>query len=364
MARGPDRHLNILFTGVGRRVELMRAFRRAYTQLGVRGQIIGVDVDALAPALRVVDLPLLVPSVGSADYVPHLVDLCRSAGVDLIFPLTDRDIPLLSHHRDIFAATGARVVLPPDTVIRTADDKWQTTQFFGSIGIRTPETWLPDDVDSAALPLPLFIKPRCGSAAKHAYPVNTVRELEFYLEHVPHPMIQQFLSGPEITSDVICSSDGALLGFASRRRLEVRNGEVAKAVTVFDPQIMEACRRIAQALPAQAPITVQCIVQEGVPYFTEINARMGGGLPLAIAAGVDAPLLLLASATDCQISMPPLGSYSTELYFSRFDDSFVLTEGDRLRVQRYAMTGVTSPPRWNLSGVAAGTGSEQKPLVQ
>jgi carbamoyl-phosphate synthase large subunit len=118
----------------------------------------------------------------------------------------------------------------------------------------------------------------------------------------------------------------------SRERIEVRVGEVAKGVTIRDQRILDACVRIAAALPASGPITVQCFLHDGVPHFTEINARLGGGIPLGIAAGVDAPRLLLAAVAGLPVARPRLGDYRTDLYMTRFDESFMLTAGQRARV--------------------------------
>ena len=62
----------------------------------------------------------------------------------------------------------------------------------------------------------------------------------------------------------------------------------------------------------------------GTPYFTEVNARFGGGAPLGIAAGVNAPLVLLARQAGVPITIPPLGAYENGLIMTRFDDSFFL----------------------------------------
>jgi hypothetical protein len=74
------------------------------------------------------------------------------------------------------------------------------------------------------------------------------------------------------------------------------------------------------------------IIRDDVPHFTEINARFGGGVPLGIAAGVDAPTLLLAHTFGLPFSGDPIGEYTTGLYLSRFDDSFFLTEEQREQV--------------------------------
>jgi carbamoyl-phosphate synthase large subunit len=120
-----------------------------------------------------------------------------------------------------------------------------------------------------------------------------------------------------------------------RRRIEVRSGEVSKGVTIFDSAIVRACLRIAEMLPAIGPITVQCILKDGTPHFTEINARMGGGSPLAIAAGANFPRWYLARAAGMNVEIPPLGTYKTGLCLTRYDQSFFLTEHDNERIKRH-----------------------------
>jgi carbamoyl-phosphate synthase large subunit len=321
--------VNVLFPTVGRRVELVRCFQRAYHALGLEGHVIGLDMDPLAPALQVVDRPYVVPRMSSPDYFPTLLELCRRESADLILPLIDADIEMLDRHRDELAATGARVAVAPPAAIALTRDKWRTTEFFRRLGLATPASWLPADIRPDIMPYPLFIKPRGGNGGKDAYRVNDARELAFFLRYVAEPIVQECLSGPEITTDVVCDLEGAVLGVVSRRRIEVRLGEVAKGVTMLDWRILNACVRIAHALPAAGPITVQCFLHEDVPHFTEINARVGGGLPLGIAAGVDAPRLLLATTAGLPTMPPRLGDYRTDLYMTRFDDSFMLTAGQR-----------------------------------
>ena len=323
---GSSHPVNILFTSAGRRVELLRAFRQAYAALGVTGQLIVTDIDPLAPALHVADRFYMTPRFRSVDYIPALLDICRREAITLVFPLIDPDIPLLAAHKEIFASLGTQVVVVDEAAAAVTGDKWQTTRFFRELGLATAQSWLPEEINPATTAYPLFIKPRQGSAAKHTFKVNNRRELEFFLTYVPEPIIQECLPGPEITSDVVCDLQGNLLAVVSRQRIEVRWGEVAKGVTVRDPVIEAACVRIAEALPAVGPITVQCMMKEGVPHFTEINARLGGGVPLGIAAGVETPRWLLAQAAGLEAAVPPLGSYQTGLYLTRFDDSFFMAQ--------------------------------------
>jgi carbamoyl-phosphate synthase large subunit len=321
--------INVLFTSVGRRVELVRAFREAFQGLHLDGKIIALDIDPLAPALQLVDSAHIVPHMHSPAYLPALTEICRREHVKLVFPLIDPDIPVLAEHREVVEATGAQLAVIPMAAVGITGDKWITTEFFRRLGLRTPQSWLPGQHNVKQSEYPLFIKPRNGSAAKHAFKVRNERELAFFSEYVRDPIIQECLPGPEITNDVVCDVDGSVLGVVSRQRIEVRTGEVAKGVTLYDRTITEACVKIAKALPAVGPITVQCMMKDGVPHFTEINARFGGGLPLAIAAGLNAPRLLLARAAGLPVDVPPIGCYQVGLYMTRYDESFLMTEQDR-----------------------------------
>lgn len=317
---------SILVTSVGRRVELVHAFRRAFLRLGLEGSIIGTDIEPLAPGLQEVDQPYIVPRISDPAYIPTLIEICRREAVDVIFPLIDPDIPILAASRSTFEEVGTHVAVVAPEVASLTADKWLTTAFFQSLQLPVPNSWLPDTIPLTQLQYPVFIKPRQGSAAKFTFKVENPTQLAFFMDYVPNPIIQEYLPGPEITNDVICNLDGDVLGVVSRRRIEVRWGEVAKGVTMYDPRITEACLQIANSLSPTGPITVQCILKDDVPHFTEINARIGGGAPLAIAAGADFPSWLLSQIYNVPLEIPPIGSYQTGLYLSRHDKSHYIKE--------------------------------------
>jgi carbamoyl-phosphate synthase large subunit len=317
--------LNILFTSAGRRVELIRAFRRAYQDLDLRGEIVTTDIDPLAAAPRLADHSVLVPRVTDPGYVAAVADICRTHRIHTVFPLIDPDIDVLAPAAATFRAMGTHIATVAAEHVDTISDKWKTTDLFKSLGLPTPQSWLPGDPDIESAGYPLFIKPRRGSASAHTYVVRTPDELTFFERYVPDAIVQEWLPGAEITTDVICDGGGAVLGVISRRRIEVRWGEVSKGVTCSIPEVASACQRIARALDARGPITVQGIVKDRVVHFTEINARLGGGSPLAIAAGADFPRWLLARAAGIAIEVPAIGTYRTDVFLTRFDESLFLS---------------------------------------
>ena len=325
--------INTLFTSVGRRVELMNAWRKAYSELGLEGHIVATDIDPLAPALGVVDRYYIVPKTNSPGFINSLEEICKQEQVHLIFPLIDPDIPVLAEDIERLESHGAKLIVSPKESVHTTRDKWLTSAFFNDIGVKSPASWIPETFDTTDLEFPVFIKPRHGSGAKETHKINTVGELEFFLEKIDNPIIQEFLPGPEVTNDVICDFSGNIMAVVSRQRIEVRWGEVAKGKTIYNPEITENCIKIAKELKTIGPIIIQCIFKDNIPYFTEINMRYGGGAPLGIAAGVDSPQWYLALSSGKEVNIPPLGSYRKNLYLSRYDTSTFLSGDDLERIK-------------------------------
>ncbi len=330
----PDFHLpSILFTSAGRRVELIRAFQEAAARIP-DARVVIADCDPLAPTMNLEVERRIVPRLDDPSYAETLLKLCRREDVRAVLPLIDPDVAALNSLRPRLESLGARVYTVAPSATETVSDKWLTREFFDRIGIRSPRSWLPDDLDSIEAEYPVFLKPRRGSAAEGAAQARDRKELEYLLARTEDPIIQELLPGPEITCDVVADHQGTVFAVAQRKRLAVRGGEVTKGVTVNDPAVAEACLHIASELPVTGPITVQCMMKDGGAHFTEINGRMGGGIPLALAAGLRFPDWILARALDRDTEPSGDGTYREGMYMTRFDESFFLTDEDRDTIAR------------------------------
>ncbi len=323
--------LTLLVTCAGRRVELLRAFSAAARRLGVKLRIIAVDSEQTAPALYVADSPILVPAVDHADYIPQLLELIKQHAVDALIPTTDTDLPKLSAARDDFEAAGCTALIAKPDVIRTCRDKTLTHDFLAGQGIDTPVTYTPAQVKrKRTLEYPLLVKPRTGSASHHVHKIADAGELEYHLAHVPDPIVQEFVDGVEHTLDVYVGLTGEARCVVPRRRLQVRGGEVSKGMTVKDDEIMQVGKRVVDVLgPSQrGVVTLQCIVTADRRIrFIEINPRVGGGMPLAIAAGADIPGWLIQELRG-QTPTIAFDGWQDRLCMLRYDWSVFVAESE------------------------------------
>ena len=90
--------MKILFTSVGRRVELMQAFRKAAEELKADLTIIGADITSTAPALFFCDETRIVCKIKEPEYIPQLLKLCEEESVDCLIPTIDTDLLLLAEN--------------------------------------------------------------------------------------------------------------------------------------------------------------------------------------------------------------------------------------------------------------------------
>jgi carbamoyl-phosphate synthase large subunit len=325
--------LTLLISCVGRRVELVQAFRAAARRLNVSLRVIATDRSATAPAFACADVAEIAPSIDAPGYVPHLLDLARRFQAGALIPTIDTDLPVLAANRAAFEQIGCTPLIGGPDIIRICRDKIETHRFLRDAGIDTPDTHLPDELGGLqALRFPYIVKPRFGSASQQVHKIDDRADLDYYLRKGDQPIVQEFVNGVEHTLDVYVGLTGQPRCVVPRRRWQTRGGEVSKGVVVKDREIMDAGRHVVERLGSslRGLVTLQCIVtQERRIRFIEINPRFGGGAPLGIAAGADYPGWLIQELLGRSPSIA-FDGFRHGLCMSRYDWSVFLPLGDDL----------------------------------
>ncbi|MBI1826812.1 MAG: ATP-grasp domain-containing protein [Planctomycetes bacterium] len=344
-AKKTEPDIRLLFTCIGRRVELVRAFRAAAERLRIRLEIHGGDSDRLAPALSQVDHVHLLPGIASGHYTETLAELIRSHHLSLLIPLIDTELPAIAANREQFTQLGCRTVISSPAVVETCRDKLATYRMLTDAKIDTPKTWRWSEiVNRNRHRFPYYLKPRAGSAAMGNYVVRNHEELVAFGNLVKDPIVQEFVLGDELTVDVYCGFDGVPRCIIPRLRLEVRGGEVTKGVTVRDAMVSAAARRVARELAeCRGVITVQCMkTPDGRVRVIEINPRFGGGVPLAIHAGADFPRWILEEHLGRKPAIS--ADYEVNLAMLRFDDSVFVKNATTTNFKTRSSEGSTRSP--------------------
>lgn len=324
--------MKILFTSVGRRVELVQAFRTAAEKLNVPLKIIGADITEDAPALFFCDESRIVCKIREKEYIPQLLSICKKQRVDCLIPTIDTDLLLLAENKANFEAIGTKVLISAVDKVKLCRDKNYTADYFVSLGLKSPLPVNSVEKYEKALRLgtvsfPAFIKPKDGSSSINAYKVENLEDLKLYAEKIEDYIIQPFISGREYTIDIFCDYEGNPIYITPRERLVVRAGEVLKTQIVQDDVMIQEMQTLIEDYKPCGQITVQLIRDEVTDedYYIEINPRFGGGAPLSMKAGADSAEALLKMLNGNKLEYKEKAARDGAIY-SRFDQSVCVTE--------------------------------------
>jgi carbamoyl-phosphate synthase large subunit len=325
--------INILFEASGRRVSLVRAFRKALEATGLPGQTIAADVDGRAAARYVADVQVTAPRVRDPAYIDGLLALCRAHAVTLLVPLIDPALPLLAARAAEFATIGTRLMVSSPATIAISANKIATGAFFREHGFRTPRILTDTEVARLAPgDFPVFAKPAEGSSSIGAGVIQNAEELGVRRAADPSLCVCEQIMGEEYTIDVYVDFAGMPRCAVPRLRLETRAGEISKGMTVRDETLIALSLDVARKLPgAIGCLTLQAFkVADGGFVFIEINPRFGGGYPLAWHAGADYPRWMIEEAAGLAPDFAAGQAFRANLGMLRYDDE-IIVDGDLLR---------------------------------
>lgn len=282
--------VTVLISSMGRRVGLIQCFRDSAQKLGLGIRVLGCDAEPeMAPAKWFVDSAFKIPRCSEPDFINKLLNICKDEHVDLLVPTIDTELILLASNKELFQAVGTTVAISALEVVNISRNKIQTARLLMNNQIETPRFATADEFLKAPerLKLPVILRPVAGSGSKGLIIVESMSELEHIRLDPQNYMAQEMYQGREYTVNMFFDRGGSLKCAIPHLRYEIRAGEVSKGITRRVPELINIARRMASALKgAYGPMCFQAIMDDhGKAVVFEINARFGGGYPLAHQAG-------------------------------------------------------------------------------
>jgi len=325
MGYGVRAMVNVLITSASRKVSLVRAFQEALAREG-GGTVIPVDTSPCAAALYESPVRFLVPPSDHPAFITSLLEICRRHSVRLVIPTRDEELPVFARHKELFAETGAVVMVASVPVIDLCQDKKSFIHFCRTEGFSVPEVYAPEQVRKFPELLPVFVRDRYGKGSSSAFKVETIEQMDNLIWRLDDPIIQEYIQEPEYTVDLFRDFDGRVISVVPRERLKVFGGESFVGRTVYSPAIIEECSRLASKLDLVGHNTIQCFYDGECVKFIEVNPRYGGGASLGFAAGAPTPDYLIRLVRGLPVP-PCVGKFEHDLVMLRYtQDRFLRQE--------------------------------------
>jgi predicted ATP-grasp superfamily ATP-dependent carboligase len=276
------------------------------------------DEHSIARFSRYATHAVLVPSLrDEAVTVQAVLDAGERFDLEgwVLYPTRDETVAAFAHHRSRLAEIF-RVPTPHWDTIKWVWDKRNTYGLANELGIPTPRTWYPRNVENLreiSTDPPFTIKPAIKehffySTKAKAWRANNHDELEELFRRAAKQidpaeiMIQDLIPGDGAQQFAYCAffKEGRAIGSMVVRRTRQHPAEFGRASTfvetVDSPQIEEFSVRFLRAINYYGLVELEYKLdpRDGQYKLLDVNGRTWGYHTLGLAAGVDFPALLFA----------------------------------------------------------------------
>jgi carbamoyl-phosphate synthase large subunit len=130
----------------------------------------------------------------------------------------------------------------------------------------------------------------------------------------------------EYTCDLYYGRDHKLKCVVPRKRIEVRDGEVNKGITVRNKLVTYIKEHMATIEGAEGCLTTQFFKEKkgSKIYGIEINPRFGGGFPLTYLAGANYPRWIINEYLLDEETAENFDCWEADLLMIRYDDEILV----------------------------------------
>ena len=281
--------MNILLCSAGRRVELVKEFKKSIKG----GKVVVTDVSATAPAIYVADKYYNAGLIYDKNYIDNLLEICRKEKIDAVTTLIDPEIAILARNRDRFEMEGVLMLAPYPMTADLCFDKSKLIDYLSEKGLRTVKTWksMEELRESFGenIPFPIFVKPRTGSGSVGARKIDCLEQLKREWKNDPDLIAQEYMGDAvDLDADVYVDAVSKKpVAIFSKKKLETKIGGASKTVSFKDKELVNIIESITSELKFCGPIDMDFFYKEGKYYLSEINPRFGGAYIHAYECGVD-----------------------------------------------------------------------------
>ena len=316
--------MNILILSAGTRNKIVQYFRK--TLLG-QGLVIATDMSPYAPALYEADRHYIVPRITENGYLDIILGICQKEHITGVLSLIDPELSLLAANSQRFQSVGATVIGSSADLCERALDKMQMYKWLTEHGYLCARSYADyekqlflSDLAAGKISFPVFVKPICGSASIAISRADDIETVDFLLSHGKNMMIQEYMRGQEIGTDVyIDMISGKVVSVFTKKKLAMRAGETDKAISFKDERLFALIQHFAKESGFRGQIDMEIFEVNGKYYISEVNPRFGGGYPHAYACGVD-HMKLIVNNLNGVVNRPCIGQYEEGSVMMKYNE--------------------------------------------
>jgi HAD superfamily hydrolase (TIGR01549 family) len=244
---------------------------------------------------------LLAPPLSDTDaFVEFLLKAVEREKVDVVFPATARELPLLSQLKDKLRTIGVYAAVSDARLLATLLDKqlaylWMHVRKLPAQALHEPSSF--------HFPYPLFGRPRDGWGGRGTLVLRNTDDAAPHLEDSQNYIWTRWLpSFEEFSADFAIGANGQISPIVLRKRLRVSGGFSVVSDSISNATLESLTMQTARIIATEGGcglFNIQILVPDGgEPVISDINPRIGTSATHGLAEGINLPGFFLASTAQ------------------------------------------------------------------
>ncbi len=279
-------HFNVLFSSLSAKIALYESVRNEVATISPSIGLLGADSDKSCIGSKKVENFTAIPPIDELNK-ESLLHFCKKNKVQFVIPTRDGELPFWAEHQDFLLSNQIGVMISNQSAIQICEDKYLFAKHLekapvGAIQTSLSSTTLPAEYDR------FVAKERTGTASASIGINLRQKDLHTHSQKLKEPVFQPQINGREFSAETWIDKNNRCHGVVLRWRTLVIDGESHKSITFKNSDWEEkliATFNWVEGL--RGHILAQVMVdQNNKLHLVEINPRLGGASPLALASGL------------------------------------------------------------------------------
>lgn len=307
----------IIFTSLSAKISLYNEVLKSARLFDKLSRLIGIDCDKNCPAASKVESFSHSPPINEMNG-DKLIKYLSSLGATHVIPTRDQELIYWSSMKESLYAKGIHVMISTERAIRLCQNKLLFAQSFKELPV--PAITATKNLSSLSCNN-FVVKETFGSGSKSIGINLSAEDARAHAENLIQPLFQPMVCGPEFSAESWIDPSGSCRGMLLRWRNKIIDGEAHES-EVFDNAEWEALMKASlERIPGLCGhVLAQAIVDPELGLrMIEINPRLGGASPLALAAGLSSVYWFLLQSAGRKAEIPLIPVLDKELKLRKVD---------------------------------------------
>lgn len=275
--------MNVLITAIG-----SLAAEAVLLSLRENGHLIhGCDIypsDWLFTA-ALVDRFYQIPKAFEPNYINTLQKIIKENTIDLVIPLTDPEVDVISQNRSVFENLNTKICIPDTQTVENCRNKSNYKNVFTNIYSIPILKW--EEIKNKVFAFDIIAKPKRGRSSEGIFFIKSGDKVQSSKSDIDNYIFQKMIKGSIFTVDLIRDNFGNIVTIPRKELLRTVNGAGITVEVASNDEISSLAQNIALKLNLIGCINIEFIF-DGEKYFLlDINPRFSAGIGFTLLAGYD-----------------------------------------------------------------------------